>query len=376
MRVVFATHNAHLPQAVGGSEQSTHDLVPALTRAGHDVAVLASLVPGGYVGYRTRLLDRWHKLLRRERMACDQLMGYSVFRAWDPTRAVPQFTKQFRPDLALIQSGRLMELAARFIAQAIPTIVYVRSAEFWAMGGAPAPNRLLRFIANSEFIAAQANAALGIESIVIPPLVQRERFATETTREKLVFINPVPEKGVDIAVALAKRRQDVPFLFVEAWPLSKARRAAVLASVANLPNVTWLPPQLDMRRVYGQARALLVPSRWLEAWGRVVSEAQISGIPVLASRRGGLPEAVGPGGILVDPEAPIDAWEDALGQLWDDPRTYTRLSRLARDHAQRASFQPAALADRLLAVISEHANLGGATSSTVRHIADRVSVAR
>jgi len=48
-----------------------------------------------------------------------------------------------------------------------------------------------------------------------------------------------------------------------------------------------------MRAAYGRSRLLLAPSRWVESWGRVASEAQISGLPVIATKSGGLPEAVG-----------------------------------------------------------------------------------
>jgi hypothetical protein len=53
-----------------------------------------------------------------------------------------------------------------------------------------------------------------------------------------------------------------------------------------------------------------------EAWWRVASEARCSGIPVLGSRRGCLPEAIGGGGIVLDCEQPLDAWVAALGRLW------------------------------------------------------------
>ncbi len=55
---------------------------------------------------------------------------------------------------------------------------------------------------------------------------------------------------------------------------------------------------MDTRSVYAATRVLLVPSQWkAETWGRVASEAQFSGIPVLASDVGGSPEAVAPGGV-------------------------------------------------------------------------------
>ena len=63
----------------------------------------------------------------------------------------------------------------------------------------------------------------------------------------------------------------------------------------------------DMRSVYARSRLVLVPSQCDEAWGRIVTEAQISGVPALASDAGGLPEAVGPGGILMPRNAPPEA---------------------------------------------------------------------
>jgi glycosyltransferase involved in cell wall biosynthesis len=83
----------------------------------------------------------------------------------------------------------------------------------------------------------------------------------------------------------------------------------------------------------------------------VASEAQVSGIPVLASTRGGLPESVGPGGILVDPTASLDCWERALARMWDDDAEYERLAELARQHSRRPEFQPAAIIAQLLDVL-------------------------
>ena len=103
--------------------------------------------------------------------------------------------------------------------------------------------------------------------------------------------------------------------------------------IAPLSNVTLLPARNDMRSIYGKCRILLVPSLWEEAYGRVAVEAQISGIPVVASNRGGLPEAVGGGGILVNPESPISEWVSAVRELWDDERYYDALSAAALVHA-------------------------------------------
>src|SRR5690606_10381337 len=105
-------------------------------------------------------------------------------------------------------------------------------------------------------------------------------------------------------------------------------------------NITLHPPTNDMRPLYSRARLLLAPSQWREAWGRVATEAQVNGIPVLASARGGLPESVGPGGLLVEHDAPLEAWLAAFSEIWDDPVRYERYSTEAKRHSLRPEIQP------------------------------------
>src|SRR5207244_11535542 len=67
---------------------------------------------------------------------------------------------------------------------------------------------------------------------------------------------------------------------------------------------------------------------------RVVLEAQANGIPVLASNLPAVVEAVGPGGVTVEAEAPIAEWVDALNRLLE-PATYDALTAAALAHAHR-----------------------------------------
>jgi glycosyltransferase involved in cell wall biosynthesis len=67
------------------------------------------------------------------------------------------------------------------------------------------------------------------------------------------------------------------------------------------------------------ARALLVPSLAHDPAPRSVTEAYAAGVPVVASRRGGLPEIVrdGESGLLVAAGV-ADEWAAAVGRLSDD----------------------------------------------------------
>jgi glycosyltransferase involved in cell wall biosynthesis len=121
-----------------------------------------------------------------------------------------------------------------------------------------------------------------------------------------------------------------------------------------------------MRRIYARTRILLAPSLWEEGWGRVISEAQISGIPVLASNRGGLPESVGPGGLLVAHDAPLDRWRNALSAMWDDVDVYGQLSAAAAKHSRRPAIQPDRLLDRFAAILQAHAQGEPSTAMPVK----------
>jgi glycosyltransferase involved in cell wall biosynthesis len=120
----------------------------------------------------------------------------------------------------------------------------------------------------------------------------------------------------------------------------------VLDRLRALPNVHILPADNDIEVILGQTRILLVPSLWPETFGYVAPEAMLRGIPVLASKIGGLPEAklgvdyvlpVVPGefsanGFVIPPQN-LAPWSYALSVLLSDKDTYVQCSRLSRQAA-------------------------------------------
>jgi hypothetical protein len=61
---------------------------------------------------------------------------------------------------------------------------------------------------------------------------------------------------------------------------------------------------------------------------------------VLGSRRGGLPEAIGEGGVVLDYDAPLGDWVSALKRLWSDEDHYGRLSAIALEYSKRPALDP------------------------------------
>ena len=336
MRVLFAGGNGYYPQFHGGVQSSTHHLVEQLRAGGHEASVLASLFGQGMFGLKARAKMK----LLRQRAAVDTYPGYPVVRAWFPWEAAGFAVSRMRPDVAVVQCHKSVPLGRALEAEGVPLVVYLRNVEFHELGGDLRELKSARYIANSRFTAAKYREEFGFDSVVIPPTIDADAYRTQSTREYVTFINPYAEKGFELALGIAERCSDIPFLFLESWKLDDEHRRQVMAAIAHLRNVTFVNRTSDMRSVYGRTKILLAPSKWEEAWGRVASEAHCSGIPVVGSRRGGLPEAIGTGGIVLDYEAPLDEWAGAVDRLWKDDAHYAALSRAAQEYSRRDEMRP------------------------------------
>ncbi len=334
LKVVFAGGNGYPPQASGGVQSSTHHLASTLQTCGHQPAVLAPLYGEGLFGLQARLRLK----LTGQGLVTDNTQGYPVHRAWFPETQVSALVKTFSPDVAVVQCHQTVPLGMAFAAAGVPLLVYLRNVEFAELGGDPRDMPNARFIANSAFTASRYAEAFGIHATVIPPIIDRSLYETAPDGNFVTFIGPVPAKGLDRAIEIAAACPEIPFLFVESWLLSVDQRKALQARIAPMPNVTFQARTSDMKALFRQTRVLLAPSRWEEAWGRVASEAHCSGIPVVGSSRGGLAEAIGPGGIALDYDAPLTDWTLAVRSLWSDPAAHAAASAAARTYSRRPAL--------------------------------------
>ncbi len=334
MKILFCSGHPFQPQMFGGMQSSTNTLARHLIERGHDVALVCGLSAHGIIAWRDRVIMKFF----RKPAARDNRLGYPVWRSWIPAQAIGYVAGRFKPDLVVIAPPNAVPGGLVIKAMGIPVLMWLldvemdkHGADFIQLGSVPG-------VSNSSYTSKKYYEIFGLETVVIHPLMDRDNYLTETVRKNVTFINPHLHKGLDIVLAVAAACSEIPFAIYESWTLSAEERAGLHSQLAALPNVALFPSTNDMRSVYRKTRILLAPSRWNEAYGRVISEAQFNGIPAVASNRGGLPETVGPGGVILDPDGPIEAWVSEIKRLWHDEDYYAQMSRAALSYAARPAI--------------------------------------
>lgn len=144
-----------------------------------------------------------------------------------------------------------------------------------------------------------------------------------------------PEKGIDILLAAWKDSPDLPLLrIVGDGPL----KDVVIDQVGDIENVEYLGriPHAEVLAAMKNSKALIQPSTWYEMFPLNVVEAFASGLPVIASNAGALPEIVSnwTNGLLFQSGNSADLSHEARLMAQDSGLCYT-LRRNARETFER-----------------------------------------
>jgi glycosyltransferase involved in cell wall biosynthesis len=161
----------------------------------------------------------------------------------------------------------------------------------------------------------------------------RNEFRTDGRFVVLLVAHLIPEKGGEM---LLRALAELPR--VEAWIAGdgpeggRLRRVAEEVGVAK--QVRFLGNQAEVQRYMQAADCLVCPSLWQEAAGLVNIEALACGLPVVASRIGGIPEIVEHGrtGLLFE-SGNVGELAAALRCLLEKPELREEMGRAARSTA-------------------------------------------
>ncbi len=193
---------------------------------------------------------------------------------------------RFRPDVLLTCGGDpvTQEVLARARGRGVATVFALHNFSY---NDRSPFNDVDAVIVPSRLAADHYHAALELDCVVLPNLVDVERVRVEQAEPRYVtFVTPSPEKGVDpfvrIADELGRRRPDIPLLVVE----SRGTEGTLVARGLDLRtrgNVFLMARTADPRAFWGVTRLCLLPSLWWENQPLTAIEAMTNGIPVIGS---------------------------------------------------------------------------------------------
>lgn len=163
----------------------------------------------------------------------------------------------------------------------------------------------------------------------------------------------IHSKGADVLVEAVRRlwRRDIDLVLVgsagfdpradlDDYERSVRRAAGTLRRPAQvMPFV----PRRQVAALLQTADVAVVPSRSPDAFALTVLEGMAAGAVVVASRIGGIPEAMGDAGVLVQP-GDVDELAQALAAFADDENFRSREARRCIEHARENDWSVASAA--------------------------------
>ncbi len=160
---------------------------------------------------------------------------------------------------------------------------------------------------------------------------------------RVMFIGRVlPFKGPDVLLKAAALldRSDIEYTIIGSAVFTRDADLSdyevelrVLAEKVSAP-VHFEPfvARAELPGVLQGADIMVLPSLWQEPGALTVGESMATGLPVVASRMGGIPELVGDAGVLFDPFQPAEL-AAAIDELASDEVRRASLGRAARARA-------------------------------------------
>ena len=338
----------------GGAPLHVLQLMEYMVKKGHEVGLVAAPEP--------RLMEG------------AKALGVKIFpnphfvrpvRPWKDFRALWRVfgaIRQFKPDLVSAHSTKA-GFAARFSC-AVLRVPVIFTAHGWAF--TEGKNPLARYLlALGERLAAKVTKKIICVSEHDKELALRFRVAPE---QKLVVIHNGMEPSLYINADGSKVRfelglkEDEILIAMVARFVPQKDHDTLLQSLSLLPgrkfkaalvgggereaffrkkvgelglgdNVIFLGERRDVPQILAASDIFVLSSNW-EGLPRSIIEAMMAGLPVVATRVGGVPELVEDGvtGFLVPPKDP-DALAEALQRLIADPELRLRMGQAGRKKA-------------------------------------------
>jgi glycosyltransferase involved in cell wall biosynthesis len=342
MRILIL-HSRYTSGSLSGENRVVDEEAALLRDAGHDVDVLAPSpdeIPRAALAARTvastGVAAEIRERVRRERV--EIVHCHNLFPALGPA-VVPAAAEAGAAVVLTLHNYRLMCLAGTFFRDGRicedclgrspwPGVLHAcyrgSRPESAVLAGSVVVARIRRtydhvhrFLAVSEFVRAKhVEAGFSPRRVLVKPNVVPAQPKRDGPGEYFLVLGRLSvEKGVSQVVRAWNERLGTLRVVGDGPMRAEIERLAVGRGV----RVEGPVPPGDVAGIVSRARALVLPSACFEGQPRAILEAYAAGVPVIASRIGGIPDLVTDGetGLTVPPDD-SSGWREAAEQLAED----------------------------------------------------------
>ena len=211
-------------------------------------------------------------------------------------------------------------------------------------------SRYRKILCVSDYVLDQVRGVTGLRAERIHHFINTDRFRPDSTvrrqvrqglgvGEEFVAVTVaylIKDKGIDVAVKAVAQLSGGVVLWVVGDGPERGNLETLVRDLGLGQRVRFLGPRRNVEPLLQAADCALCPSVWAEAAGLVNLEALACGLPVVASRIGGIPELVedGRNGFVFSPGDQQEL-ADRIQRLMSDDLLRLRIGREARSDAVR-----------------------------------------
>ena len=332
----------HVAQtAQGGVGSYLEEVMPLQARA-YGFDSVRAVLPAEHAAAFPGLLPQWLVTFPAQRSR--------LLSTWKMTVATIDMVRSFRPDVIHLHStfaGLALRPILQLFFERTPVVYCAHGWSFDRRVGrsqiriSRSAERLLARLCDRIVCVSRkdyergssAGIPAGRMTVILNGIADQPPFVKPALRDmwpdtglKILFVGRLDaQKGIDVLITAMRHLGDRGFAVVIGAPV--AGQAELTNTPANVRVLGWLPRD-QINQLYAAADVLVMPSRW-EGLPLVALEAMRAGLPVIATRVGGIPEAVVDGitGWLIDVDAPLQL-AAVLETL--DAATLSRMSANAR----------------------------------------------
>lgn len=326
---------------IGGVASHMHNLALKLKGRGHDVAVVTNNWETG----KEKELERLNIDLIKIPGVISPIFGINVTYSLKSTQELNEFLKDFDiihshhafTPLALkaVKAGRTLEKGTLLTTHSIS---FAHESKLWQALGLTFPlfSHYLKY--PHRIIAVSKAAKAFIEHFtdtkveIIPNGVDDKTFHPNWNKEEIkeefgiegeviLYVSRMSyRKGPHVLLNAFSQIKDATLVMAGNGELSPFLKAqAKFLGIEDRIRFLGYVPTKELPKIFGMADIFVLPSITAEAFGIVILEAMASGVPIIATTVGGIPEVIkeSESGLLVPPSNELEL-KNAIEKLLND----------------------------------------------------------